>query len=148
MGCGEDARLDIIQPSRVDDSGSFFSPCCEYGLKGHVIKLMNTSSSIPYPFQSASPYRPKKHRKSKKQFLQGRSPASVLSFSSTLFAIAGGLLLALNIEASRYGFLLLAGSSSQMLMASLLRRDRNMIFYSLSLFLCVDCLGILRWVLS
>ena len=109
---------------------------------------MNSSSSIPYPFQSASPYRSKKHRKSKKQLMQRRSPASILSFSSTLFAIAGGILLALNIEASRYGFILLAGSSSQMLMANLLLRNRSMIFYSLSLFLCVDCLGVLRWIFS
>ena len=74
--------------------------------------------------------------------------SSTLSFSSTLFAIAGGILLALNIEASRYGFLLLAGSSSQMLLANLQLRNRSMIAYSLSLFLFVDCLGVWRWVLN
>ena len=108
---------------------------------------MNSSHSISYPFQT-SVCRPKKRRKAKKSFIQRHSPSSVLSFSSTLFAIAGGVLLALHIEASRYGFLLLAGSSSQMLAANLLRRDRNMIFYSLSLFLCVDCLGVWRWIFS
>ncbi|MDJ0706483.1 MAG: hypothetical protein QNJ46_24700 [Leptolyngbyaceae cyanobacterium MO_188.B28] len=76
-----------------------------------------------------------------------RSPTSILRFSSILFAIAGGILLALNIEASRYGFLVLAGSSGQLLIASLWRRDRTMIAYSLSLFLCVDCLGVWRWIL-
>ena len=76
------------------------------------------------------------------------SPASVLKFSSILFTIAGGMLLALNIETSRYGFLLLAGSSGQLLFSSVLCGDRSMIAYSLSLFLCVDCLGVWRWVLS
>ena len=83
-----------------------------------------------------------------KQSRQSRSLSSVLKFSSILFAIAGGLLLALNIEASRYGFLLLAGSSGQLLLSSWLRRDRGMIAYSLSLFLFVDCLGVWRWVLN
>ena len=109
---------------------------------------MTCSSTLPSPFQSAPISRPKKYRKPKRNLKQRRSPASILSFSSTLFAIAGGILLALNVEASRYGFILLAGSSSQMLMANLLLRDRSMIFYSLSLFLCVDCLGVLRWVFS
>ena len=80
--------------------------------------------------------RPKRH-----------SLARFLKHSSIFFTIAGGMLLALNIDTSRYGFLLLAGGSSQLLLASLMGRDRCLIAYSLSLFLCVDCLGVWRWVL-
>ncbi len=83
-----------------------------------------------------------------KQPKRSRSLGSILKFSSILFTVAGGMLLALNIETSRYGFLLLAGSSGQLLLSSLLCRDRGLIAYSLSLFLCVDCLGVWRWVLN
>ena len=85
---------------------------------------------------------------SRKIRLKRHSLASFLKHSSILFTIAGGILLALNIDTSRYGFLLLAGGSSQLILASLLCGDRSLIAYSLSLFLCVDCLGVWRWVLN
>ncbi|MCG8364697.1 MAG: hypothetical protein MJA27_15385 [Pseudanabaenales cyanobacterium] len=103
---------------------------------------MNRSSSFTHLPKRPPKHPPKRHPKRR------RSSTAIISFSSTLFAIAGGILLALNIEVSQYGFLLLAGSSSQMLIANLLLRNRCMIAYSLSLFLFVDCLGIWRWVLS
>ena len=73
----------------------------------------------------------------------------VLKLSSSAFAVAGGLLLAANLpDISKYGFILLAMSSSQMLIASLCTKDRVMVAYAASLFLFVDCFGIYRWVLS
>jgi hypothetical protein len=71
-----------------------------------------------------------------------------LKSSSSICAIAGGVLLAAKVDLSGYGFILLALSSSQMLLASILRKDQSMIFYSASLFLFVDCLGVYRWVFS
>lgn len=71
-----------------------------------------------------------------------------LKFSSTACAITGGIILASNTEISGYGFLFLAVSSSQMLLSSMLLRDQSMMLYSASLFLCVDCLGIFRWILN
>jgi hypothetical protein len=69
-----------------------------------------------------------------------------LQLSSTSCAVAGGTLLAANIEVSKYGFILLALSSSQMLASSLLSNNKNLILYSASIFIFVDCLGIYRWV--
>jgi hypothetical protein len=69
-------------------------------------------------------------------------------YSSSACAVAGGTMLASNTEVSGYGFILLALSSSQMLMSSILIQDRRLIIYSASLFVFVDCLGIYRWVLS
>ena len=71
-----------------------------------------------------------------------------LKYSSSTCAIMGGSLLAANIQISPYGFILLAMSSSQMLLASILAVDKTMIFYSASLFIFVDCLGIYRWLIA
>jgi hypothetical protein len=71
-----------------------------------------------------------------------------LKWSSSICAIAGGVLLAAKVALSGYGFIFLALSSSQMLLASILSKDQNMIFYSASLFIFVDCLGIYRWIFS
>ncbi len=74
--------------------------------------------------------------------------SNLLKCSSSVFALVGGILLASNIKVSEFGFLFLALSSSQMLVASIVERDRLMIFYSASLFLFVDCLGVYRWILT
>jgi hypothetical protein len=71
-----------------------------------------------------------------------------LKCSSSICAIAGGVLLAAKVDLSGYGFILLALSSSQMLSASTLGKDQSMIFYSASLFLFVDCLGVYTWVFN
>lgn len=55
-----------------------------------------------------------------------------LKRSSSICALVGGMLLAANIAASGYGFLVLFLSSSQLLLASLRDRDREMIIYSSS----------------
>ncbi|MDM7937999.1 MAG: hypothetical protein QUV06_11135 [Cyanobium sp. CZS 48M] len=68
--------------------------------------------------------------------------------SSSIHAVIGGSIVAMNISASRYGFIVLAMSSAQMLVASLLDNDREMVGYSLSVFLFVDCLGIIRWTMG
>ncbi len=72
----------------------------------------------------------------------------ILKLTSSGCAVAGGVLLAANIDTSKYGFVLLAMSSSQMLIASLLTNDRPMIIYAASLFFFVDSLGIYRWVIQ
>jgi hypothetical protein len=71
-----------------------------------------------------------------------------LKWASSSFAITGGVLLASKTDASGYGFIFLALSSSHMLMATCLMGDKSMICYSGALFLFVDCLGIYRWLLS
>ncbi len=73
---------------------------------------------------------------------------NILKISSSLFGLIGGLLLAANTSWSGYGFILLACSSSQMLMASIYESNFIMIFYSTVLFLCVDLLGIYCWLIS
>lgn len=74
--------------------------------------------------------------------------AKTLKLSSTACAIAGGVILAANLDVSKYGFILLAMSSSQMLLASIRLDDKPTIAYAGSLFLFVDCLGIFRWILG
>ncbi len=72
--------------------------------------------------------------------------AKTLKLTSSACAVVGGVLLAANIDISKYGFILLAMSSSQMLVASSRTRDMSMIIYAGSVFFFVDCLGIYRWV--
>lgn len=74
--------------------------------------------------------------------------AEFLKWSSSFFAVIGGFLLALNLAVSSYGFILLAASSSQLLVSSFLKKDKSLIFYSGSIFFCVDLLGIYRWILN
>lgn len=72
--------------------------------------------------------------------------SKTLKLSSSAFAVIGGVLLAANVDVSRYGFIFLALSSSQMLLANIRTQDMSMIIYAGSVFLFVDCLGIYRWV--
>jgi homoserine kinase len=72
-----------------------------------------------------------------------------LQLTSSVCAVVGGVLLAANLaNISKYGFILLAMSSSQLLVSSLLKKDTRMIIYSGSIFFFVDCLGIYRWVIQ
>ena len=72
----------------------------------------------------------------------------ILQLTSSACAVTGGIMLAANIPTSKYGFIFLALSSSQMLIASIRRKDKIMILYSGSLFVFVDCLGIYRWIVQ
>jgi hypothetical protein len=75
--------------------------------------------------------------------------ARTLKLTSSACAVAGGVMLAANLpDISKYGFIFLALSSSQMLIASLRSKDMPMIIYSGSLFCFVDSLGIYRWILK
>jgi hypothetical protein len=75
--------------------------------------------------------------------------ANMLQWSSSICAVAGGVMLAANMpDVSKYGFIFFALSSSQLLVASLIKRNTAMIVYATSLFIFVDCLGIYRWILS
>ncbi|WP_373539853.1 hypothetical protein [Chamaesiphon sp.] len=73
--------------------------------------------------------------------------AKILKWSSSACAIAGGVLLASNISISGFGFIGLATSSFQMLLASCLLADKTMVVYSGALFIFVDCLGVFRWLI-
>jgi hypothetical protein len=90
------------------------------------------------------------HKLSNNHYLNSRQHKSseILKISSSFFALIGGIFLASNTEISGYGFILLAMSSSQMLIANLQTRDKTMILYAGSVFLFVDCLGVYRWLLS
>jgi hypothetical protein len=75
--------------------------------------------------------------------------AKILQLTSSACAVTGGVILAAHLpDISRYGFIFLALSSSQMLIASLRTKNMPMIIYSGSLFFFVDCLGIYRWILK
>jgi hypothetical protein len=75
--------------------------------------------------------------------------AKILRLTSSACAVAGGVMLAANLpDISKYGFVFLALSSSQMLVASIRTKDVQMIIYAGSLFVFVDCLGILRWIIQ
>jgi hypothetical protein len=77
-----------------------------------------------------------------------KKAASFLKYSSSAFAICGGTVLASNTSQSGFGFIGLAASSFQMLLASFLLNDKVMIVYSGALFTCVDCLGVYRWLIA
>jgi hypothetical protein len=75
--------------------------------------------------------------------------SKTLQLTSSACAVVGGVLLAANVaNISKYGFVLLAMSSSQLLVSNLLTKDIRMIIYSGSLFFFVDCLGVYRWILQ
>jgi hypothetical protein len=71
-----------------------------------------------------------------------------LEYASSACAVAGGTLLASNTEMSKYGFIILALSSGQMLISSTISRNKSMMIYAGSIFCFVDCLGIYRWLLQ
>lgn len=72
----------------------------------------------------------------------------LLKISSSICAVIGGVMLAAKLNISSYGFLFLALSSSQLLVSSIQTKDNLMMFYSGSIFLFVDCLGVYRWLLT
>lgn len=76
------------------------------------------------------------------------SSAQLLKISSSICAVVGGVMLAAKLSISSYGFLFLALSSSQLLISSIQTKDKLMMFYSGSIFLFVDCLGVYRWLLT
>jgi hypothetical protein len=98
---------------------------------------------------ASSPLAMKASLSSNRKALTGRKSAWIerLKWSSSFFAILGGVLLATKTDVSGYGFIFLAMSSSQMLVSSYLAADRSMICYSGAIFVFVDCLGVYRWLL-
>lgn len=61
-------------------------------------------------------------------------------------ALVGGILLASKTQFSGNGFVFLALSSSQLFTASLIIADWSTVWYAGALFVCVDLVGVLRWV--
>lgn len=82
------------------------------------------------------------------KFKSPKQRSNCLKLSSSFCALLGGILLASNTEVSKYGFIFLALSSSQLLAASIQEKDKTMILYSASLFVFVDCMGVYRWLLN
>ena len=71
---------------------------------------------------------------------------TILKISSSICALVGGMILASNTHISGYGFMFLASSSLQMVIASILENDKLLFFYSATIFFGVDLLGIYRWL--
>lgn len=94
------------------------------------------------------PIKSNKLNRTRNRIFSKQSFVNVLKMSSSLFAVFGGVILALKLDISGYGFLFLAMSSSQMLLASILLHDKSMIFYSASVFVFVDSLGVYKWLLT
>lgn len=72
----------------------------------------------------------------------------ILQVSGSIFALLGGYLLASASSISGYGFIFLACSSSQMLLASILDRNILLTGYSASVFFGVDLYGVYNWLLK
>lgn len=72
----------------------------------------------------------------------------ILRTCSSFCALFGGILLASNTYLSKYGFIFLALSSSQFLVASILSQEWEMAVYFGGIFIFVDSLGVIRWVLN
>ena len=83
----------------------------------------------------------------KSRLIQNHNINNLKIVSSSL-ALIGGVLLANNIEISKYGFIFLAASSSSMSLAGYLSKDNYLLIYSLVIFLFVDCLGVYNWVIK
>lgn len=79
---------------------------------------------------------------------RGKKMSKIFKWSSSIFALIGGILLSAKVDISGYGFVFLACSSFQMLLASILQKDRVTVVYSSSLFIFVDCFGVYRWLLT
>jgi hypothetical protein len=73
--------------------------------------------------------------------------ANALQFSSSVCAVIGGVLLSSNTSVSKYGFILLACSSSQIFLASWMLKQKALMIYGGSVFILVDCLGMYRWLI-
>ncbi|MDJ0746779.1 MAG: hypothetical protein QNJ32_25950 [Xenococcaceae cyanobacterium MO_167.B27] len=74
--------------------------------------------------------------------------SKTLRYSSISCALLGGILLASKLSFSGYGFIFLALSSSQLLMASIQEKDTSTMIYAGSVFIFVDCFGVYRWILN
>jgi hypothetical protein len=72
---------------------------------------------------------------------------NILKWSSSFFAVLGGMLVSSRTEVSPFGFIFLALSSSQLLLFSLIGKDKAMVVYSGAVFFFVDCLGVYRWLI-
>jgi hypothetical protein len=72
---------------------------------------------------------------------------SYLKSSAIFCATIGGILLAANIELSKFGFIPLAFSSFSMTLAAIIENNRLNAFYSGTLFIGVDLFGVYRWVI-
>lgn len=71
-----------------------------------------------------------------------------LKIVSSILALLGGILLANNLDISKYGFIFLAISSGSLIISSYLEPDKILCLYSSSIFIFVDCLGIYNWVIK
>lgn len=99
---------------------------------------------IPGPLDDwiAAAYEPIKQQVSKAAIL------STLKWSGVICLIIGGSLLGSNTYLSPYGFIFLASSSGQYLVASIIMRDWQQVVLFGTTFVLVDCLGVYRWLVA
>lgn len=63
----------------------------------------------------------------------------------TIFAIAGAILLSLNIEISKYGYVLFLSSSVLWSIVSY-KENENELFYMQMFFNIINTIGIIKWI--
>lgn len=87
--------------------------------------------------------------KSRERLMKQRKMISIriLKIFGIFFSGIGGILLALKVTVSPYGFAFMALSSLSILISAVLEKDRLMIFYGATLFFGVDLLGVYRWII-
>jgi hypothetical protein len=98
---------------------------------------------IPGPMDDwlAELYAPLKSKISKETWLR------TMKWSGVICLIAGGCLLGSNTYLSPYGFVLLATSSGQWLVASIIEKNKEQIVLYAVMFIMVDCFGVYRWLM-
>jgi hypothetical protein len=99
---------------------------------------------IPGPIDDwiAAGYEPYRKYVNKNQVLR------VLKWSGIVCLIVGGCLLGSNTHLSPYGFILLATSSGQWLVASIIEKNKEQITLYAMMFVMVDCFGVYRWLVA
>ena len=124
-------------------------------VNNEYISIENKNRSARTKYRSARNKHRSARNKSRSASNKNRSVsnkdklAQTLQLTSSACAVIGGITLAANIpNISKYGFIFLALSSSQLLISSLLSQDKHMIIYSGSLFFFVDCFGVYRWIIQ
>jgi hypothetical protein len=134
--------LQIITKQQDINFDNLISWLAETGYKKTlVISKINSTASTTQTKKSR-----KKANNNKSSGIY--SSVQLLKISSSVCAVIGGVMLAAKISISSYGFLFLALSSSQLLIASIKTKDYLMVCYSGSIFIFVDCLGVYRWLIA
>jgi hypothetical protein len=139
--------LQIIRKQQDKNFGNLIDWLAETGYRKSLVISKTTNTDLFTERSSTTQI------KSRKKANSNKSPGiyssvQLLKISSSVCAVIGGVMLAAKLSISSYGFLFLALSSSQLLIASILSKDYLMVCYSGSIFIFVDCLGVYRWLIA